>query len=115
MNRIFACLLFLATGCCPVGVVRTEAVLTGKAGQAHVGRVEILLEGQPAPPILEEVAIVQAQVQGTYVSLERLLDSLRNQAASLGCNALVRVKIAQGESMASAIGIAVRTRPMGTP
>ena len=88
------------------GGVRTHRVLTGEAGAPHTGPVAIHMEGAPLPPAYEEVALVQAE--GGGANLGTLLPALRAQAAALGCDAVVLVRVDQGSGHASATGMAVR-------
>jgi len=70
--------------------------------------VEVFLEGAPLPSHYDEVAMVQAHGNGANVST--LLPALQAEAAALGCNAVILVRVDQGSSHASATGVAVRTR-----
>ena len=90
------------------GGIRTHQVVTGQPGKRYEGTVAIHMEGAPLPARYEEVALVQAK--GAGGNLETLLPALQDQAAALGCDALVLVKIDQGSGYASATGVAVRVQ-----
>jgi hypothetical protein len=96
----------MAVGCYGVS---THRVLTGEPGPPFAGSVAVHMDGAPLPPNYEEVALVQAE--GSGANLETLLPALRRQAAALGCDAVVLVKVDQGAAHASATGVAVRLQP----
>ncbi len=64
------------------------------------------MEGSPAPATFEEVAIVSATGYGRNATLPAVVDALQQEAAALGCNALVRVRYDAGASSATATGVA---------
>jgi hypothetical protein len=90
--------------------VRTEHVLTGAAYPAHDGPVRIVMEGSPAATNYEEVAVVNATGVNGNATLGAVLAALQKEAAALGCDAVLRVRYDQGQQMASATGVAVRTK-----
>jgi hypothetical protein len=90
---------------CGVGT-RTYRVLVGTTSAPHQGRIALFLNGARAPDAFEEVAVVQA-VGG---DMERVVTALQREAAQLGCDAIVNVRIDQGSSLTSATGMAVRLR-----
>jgi hypothetical protein len=98
----------LATTLVACGSLTTHYVLTGRPQAAYTGDVQIVLEGATAPPNLYEVAIVQAVGGGTKANLEDLVDGLKEQARQLGCDIVVRVHVDQGDSVASASGVAAK-------
>jgi hypothetical protein len=94
------------------GRLEAHYVLTGTAGAPYTGDVRIVLEGAPEPEGVQEVAIVQAVGTQQHARLEDLMEALKGQARSLGCNAVVHVRVDQGSETASASGIAGR---LGAP
>jgi len=56
------------------------------------------------------VAIVTAMGTHYYAELPTVISALQSEAASLGCNAVIRVRYDRGAQSASATGVAVRTR-----
>jgi hypothetical protein len=104
LARLAALAALLLAGC---GTLETRHVLTGPPGQPR-GDVRIVLQGQPTPPGLQEVAIVQAVGTGMYARLENVIGGLTTEAGSLGCSAVVNVKIDQGNTTASGTGTCVR-------
>ncbi len=90
--------------------VRTEHVLTGAAYPAQDRPVRIVMEGSPVPASYEEVAVVSARGVNGNATLGAVLAALQKEAASLGCDAVLRVRYDQGQQMASATGVAVRMK-----
>jgi hypothetical protein len=103
-------LLAWALGC---GSLQTHHVLTGQAGAPYPGDVRIVLDGAAQPPGLQEVAIIQAVGTGAHANLQDLVAGLKTEAQSLGCDTVVNVHVDQGDSTASASGVAART--VGSP
>ena len=103
-----ATLLLALVGC---GTLEVHHVMTGPAGNPYGGDVRILLESAPVPDGIEEVAIVQAVGSGHKARLEVLLEGLKGRARQLGCDLIVRVRIDQGATTATASGVAARTPP----
>jgi hypothetical protein len=97
-------LLTMAEGC--VYDLETHRVLTGPPGRPYAGSVAIHMDGAPLPTKYEEVALVQAEGYGQNMST--LLPALSAQAAALGCDAVILVRVDQGAGHASATGVAVR-------
>jgi hypothetical protein len=95
----------LAGAAC-AGRTRTYHVMVGTAGAPHQGRIALFLDGARAPGAFEEVALVQA-VGG---DMERVVTALQQEAAQLGCDAIVNMRIDQGVNGTSATGMAVRLR-----
>lgn len=95
----------LFPGC---GRTTTHFVLSGSAGPVHEGNVALVLQGQPPPEGLEEVALLQAVGSGIHADMEHVVQGLVERARSLGCNAIVNVKIDQGASHASGTGVCLR-------
>jgi len=83
-------------------------VITGPPGPPYAGAVAVHMEGAPLPAQYEEVALVQAE--GGGADLGTLLPALQREAAALGCDAVILVKVDQGARHGSATGVAVRVR-----
>lgn len=96
---------FAALGC---GTTSTHRVVIGPVAPAQRGGVLVLTEGAALPDTYAEVAIVQAIGRGTHADAEHVLEGLRAEAATLGCDAVVRVHIDQGTNLTSATGVAIR-------
>ena len=108
MKRIILLsVLSLFTAAC--GTTRTSRVVTGKESAPYSGEVKILMDGTPVPEGMQEVALVQAIGHGFHADLEHVIQGLRAEAATLGCDAVVRVKVDQGSTQASANGVCMRT------
>jgi hypothetical protein len=97
------CLLLIACGS-----TTTHSVLTGTPGAPRLGDIRIVMGEDPPPPGLTEVGIVQAVGHGTHADLEHVIDGLKEKSLSLGCTAIVKVKIDQGATKASGTGICLR-------
>ena len=85
-------------------------VVTGTPGRPWNGYPSIVMDNEPAPGDFEEVAIVQAVGSGTHADMPHVLNGLQEQAASLGCNYVIRVHVDQGATISSATGVAGRSR-----
>jgi len=71
------------------------------------------MDGSPLPQNFEEVGIVQAIGRGTEADMPHVIEGLRQQAASLGCDTVIRVKVDQGSTVASGTGVAIRSLAPG--
>jgi hypothetical protein len=87
----------------------TNRVITGPRGAPYGGTVAVYMETAQPPPQFVEVAIVQAIGYGFDADLAHVVAALREEAARLGCDAVIRVRVDQGSSQASGTGVAVRT------
>jgi hypothetical protein len=106
MRRLAVVLALLVAAC---GTTNRYRVLTGVPGPAgNQAEVAFVPEGRGLPASFTEVAIVQAVGHGTHADLTHVLEGLRVEAASLGCNAVVRMRIDRGATMAYGSGVAVR-------
>jgi hypothetical protein len=85
---------------------RTYHVMVGTAAAPNQGRIALFLNGARAPEGFQEVAVVQAVGN----DMERVVTALQREAAQLGCDAIVNLRIDQGSSETSATGMAVRLR-----
>jgi hypothetical protein len=112
MKRLLlACTFVSACFLLNLGHTTTSHVLTGQVGAPYTGEITVKLEGEPLPQNFQEVAIVQSVGTGSHANLEHVVQGLKEEAAKLGCNAVLRVKIDQGSSNASATGVAVILKP----
>ncbi len=93
-NLLFAC-----------GTTETHRVVTGKPGAPYGGEIRIRMEGQGEPSDFREIAIVQAKCLNSHADLEHVIAGLRAEAASVGCNTIVRIHFDQGSSHASGTGV----------
>lgn len=92
------------------GSLETSFVQTGARAPAHGGGVYLVMESAPPPDGFEEIAIVQAKGTGTHAEMPDLLGGLKDVSRSLGCTHVVRVRVDQGSSVASATGVCGRVR-----
>ena len=105
-TRLLACMIvFLAAGC---GSTEVHRVMLGTPGAPSPAEVKVVMEGSPLPAHYAEVAILQAIGSGTHANLEHVVEALRLEAAALGCNAIVKVRVDQGTSQASGTGVAIQ-------
>jgi hypothetical protein len=88
--------------------LETHHYVTGKPGAGHHGPVAVFLEGAPLPDSYEEIGLVQV-VASDGSNIAKLLPALKDEAASLGADAILLVRVDQGANHASATGVAVRT------
>ena len=86
--------------------LQTHHYLTGKPGASHHGPVAVFLEGAPLPAGYEEIGLVQV-VASRGSNITKLLPALKDEAASLGADAILLVRVDQGADHASATGVAV--------
>jgi hypothetical protein len=87
-----------------------EITTRHELGAPYAGPVKLVMDGSPAPTGYEEVAIVSATGAGPASSLPEVLGALQREAASLGCDAVIRVRFDRGSESATATGVAVRLR-----
>jgi hypothetical protein len=81
--------------------LRAATPPTGRAAEVYMA------DQTPARPFYE-VALVQAIGHGTEANPEDVVKSLRARSEQLGCDAVVRVRVEQGYSMAHGFGVCVR-------
>lgn len=99
------------------GTTETHRVVTGRPGGAYGGEVAVHMHGTSPPPY-EEVAILQAVGSASHADLAHVVEGLKKEAAALGCNALVNVKVDQGAGRASGTALCARippTHPLAPP
>jgi hypothetical protein len=90
--------------------LQTEHVLTGRARTPWSGEVKVSMEGAQVAGEYEEVAIVTATGRAMDATLPAVVGALQQQAAALGCNAIIRVRYDRGAQAATATGVAVWMR-----
>jgi len=98
-----------AMALCGCGRVQTSRVITGPTGAPFAGQVAIVMENAPPPAQFVEVAILQSIGYGMSADLASVVGGLQAEAARLGCDAVIRVRVDQGASQASGTGVCVRT------
>jgi hypothetical protein len=101
MKRPIAFASVPLAGLAGCGSTTTHHVLTGAPFAPY--EVQVILEGSPAPPNIQEVAIVQAVGKGMNADLEHIVEGLKREAQALGCDVVVRVHVDQGSSTASGV------------
>ena len=104
MKRAVLLLASLSLGC---GTTVVHRYLLAPPGAPHGRPVRTILDGDPVPSA-QPVALVEAIGRGLNSDLPHLIEGLRAEAQSLGCDAVVQVRIARGSSTATAVGFAVR-------
>ncbi len=98
----------LLSGC---GHVETHAVLLRQQGPPTPGAQVYFADQQPPRPFFE-VGLVQAIGYGDDANLEDVAHGLAKRAASLGCDAVVRVHVDLGWARAHGYGVCVRWSPV---
>jgi hypothetical protein len=104
---ILAALALLAAGCV---TLTGEHVVTGASRPPFAGDVKVVMEGAPLPEAADEIAIVTASGTAKDATLPAILGRLREEAAAVGANAVVRVRYDVGSSRSTATGVAVWVR-----
>jgi hypothetical protein len=99
--------LALALPLLACGRLTTEHVVTGVDRGASGGPVGIVMENEPPPPQFEEVALVRAFGEGNRANLSSVIEGLQREARLVGANAVIRVRIDQGGTGMSGLGVAV--------
>lgn len=103
----FALTAILATSACSP-YLESSHVLTGPPQQPNApSQVTVYMEGQQPPPGYTEIAIVEGRGDAN-VGMPGVLQRLKEDAARLGANALINVRIDQGGSVVSVTAVAVR-------
>jgi hypothetical protein len=97
---LIACCLLIS------GCVYGRSYPVAPVGPPFEGPVAIYLDGAPLPETFTEVAVVQAQGSP---NIDDLLPVLQREAARLGCNAIINVRVHEGQ----ATGMAVRVPSKG--
>jgi hypothetical protein len=103
-------LIFIFCISCPHYYNGTGIYLLGaKSIVKYEGEVKLIFDDKPLPENYQEIAVLQDHWLSSEVP--ELLSRLQNKAASLGCNAIIRVKVTIHGTYASATGIAVILAP----
>ena len=89
-------------------VLRAPSPPSGRA-------VEVYMVGQSPSRPFYEVALLQVIGHGTDANLEETVKSLTVRASSLGCDAIVRIAVDQGYSIAHGFGVCVRWAEVAVP
>ncbi len=100
-----ATLAALAAGC---GYTEMHEVVLRAPTAPAAAPVEVYMIGQAPPRPFYEVALLQAIGHGNDATLEEVVKSLSVRARAFGCDAVVRVGVDQGYSMAHGFGVCVR-------
>ncbi len=95
------------------GSTASRHMLYGPQGPAYVGRVRFTRAGGLSGRTVREVAIVHAVGRGSHADTAHVLQSLEAEAAALGCDVVLRLRVHQGSSVAVGVGVAVRSAPAG--
>lgn len=111
-SRALGLLALALAGC---GTTMTAHAIIGQGGPAHARPVAVFLAGQRPPSNYAEVALVQANGRGDHNDPAHALDGLRQEAASLGCDAVVAARVDVGTNQTAAVGVAVRWAPGDPP
>lgn len=106
--RALAALALLVAGCGYTEI--HEVVLRAPGAQtaqtAHP--VEVYMYGQAPPRQFFEVALLQVVGHGSHANPADLVRGLTARATQLGCDAVIRVQIDQGYSLAHAFAVCAR-------
>lgn len=104
--RVRSLVLSVVVTLAACGGLHRDHVVTGTIG-AWRGPIDIVMESAPQPAVAAEVGMVRAMGWGNQANLTAVIDGLRAEAALLGANAVIRVRIDQGTTNVSAVGMAV--------
>jgi hypothetical protein len=95
----------LALAAC-VPALRAEHALVGPPRPPSTATVRVVMDGAPVPAGAQEIAIVSA-TGSPAGGLPAIMGALQAEAASVGANAVVRVRYDVGATSATATGVAV--------
>lgn len=70
--------------------------------------VDVYLEGQTVETPIDDLALLQVMASGNASGTEPVIAALRNRAAVLGCDVLVRVRVVNGASGTHGFGVCAR-------
>ncbi len=110
MNRKLAALAALALALAGCVTLRSEHAVIGTVRPTYPREVKVVMDGSPVPPDAEEIAIVSATGIVGIRELPDMVRALQAEAASVGANAVVRVRYDVGAQSATATGVAVWLR-----
>jgi hypothetical protein len=94
-------------GCAACGHTDVSAVVFRPAIVSASVTVPLYREGQATPPVATDLALVQVLAHGSEASVEQAASALAARGAVLGCEAIIRVRFAQGYTRTHAAGICV--------
>lgn len=100
----FACVVSACAG----GWTEVHQVVLREPSPPTAKTVEVYVETQTPPRAFWEIAMLQAIGHGDDANMEDVTRALAVHAASLGCDAVVRVHVDQGYAMAHAYGVCAR-------
>ena len=103
---LFAAVLPLALAGC--GFTEVHEVLLRPSAPPAAQGVEVYVGGQNPQRPFYEVGLLQAVGHGSDANAEHITKAIALRAASVGCDAVVRVHVDQGYTMANVVGICVR-------
>jgi hypothetical protein len=100
---------FAMGGLAGCGYTELYEVQLRAATDAPRARVDVYMSEQtpPARPV-HDIALVQAMGYGTDAGMEPLVHALVERGRALGCDALYRVHVEQGYTMAHGYGVCVK-------
>ncbi len=104
MKRALALAALLNLGC---GSTVVQRYVLDAPGRPHNGEVRVLLQDDRMPRE-GAVALLRVVARGPDADLPHLIEAFRAEARSLGCTAVVGVRVARAISTATAVGYAVR-------
>jgi hypothetical protein len=102
---LFSTIVLLSLAGC--GYTETHEVVLRAPSRPSGQPVEIYMHGQAPPRPFYEVALLQVVGHGSDANLEDVIKALTQRAASLGCDAIVRIQIDQGYSLTHGFGVCV--------
>jgi hypothetical protein len=94
--------LVLSLGCVKV---RSSYALLSQPKEAHSGDVALLVEGQPIPANLHEVALVQAVGIKPDGDEDKVRSRLIDQSRALGCTAVGNVRVDRSDGSTGISGV----------
>ena len=106
MGSRFLLVLSIALAGC--GFTEVHEVLLRPSAPPAAQGVEVYVGGQNPQRPFYEVGLLQAVGHGSDANAEHITKTLALRAASVGCDAVVRVHVDQGYSMANVVGVCVR-------
>ena len=104
-SRFFFVVPLALAGC---GFTEVHEVLLRPPGPPAAEGVEVYVAGQNPQRPFYEVGLLQAVGHGSDANGEHITKALALRAARVGCDAVIRVHVDQGYSMANVVGVCVR-------
>lgn len=100
---------FAMGGLAGCGYTELYEVQLRAATDAPRPRVDVYMSEQTPPPRpVHDIALLQAMGYGTDAGLEALVHALVERGRALGCDAIYRVHVEQGYTMAHGYGVCVK-------